>query len=304
MVKLAIIGVGKVGSTLAFISAMKGEISEIVLMDRNENKARGIALDISQSFDVKISVTNTYEKISDSDILVITAGSPRKTGMKREDLLEENSKIIKDISTKVKESGFEGISIIVTNPVDIMSYLYYKITGFDRKKVIGLGGLLDSMRMRYYISRKLNIGLNSISALVIGSHDGRMIPLVRYSYVGNMPLTKLLNHEDIKEIIFKTKFGGDEILKLSNTSAFFSPANCIYKIIETIIKDKKEIISLSVYLNGEYNIRDCFLSVPVIVGKNGAEKILELELDENERISLEESYKKLKEMIKNLELRL
>ncbi len=300
MVKLAIIGIGKVGSTLAFISAMKGDFSEIILIDRNSNKAKGIALDISQSFDVEITVTDNYNDINDVDLLVLTAGAPRKVGMKREDLLEENSKIVTDIALKLRDK-FRGISIIVTNPVDLMSYLYYKITGFDKKKVIGLGGLLDSLRMKYYLSKELNVAKNSINTMVIGSHDGRMVPLVRYSYVGNIPINKLLPESKIYEIVNRTKYGGDEIIRLSNTSAFFSPAICIYKILETIIKDKKEILSLSVYLNGEYEIKDCFLSVPVILGREGVEKILELELNNEEKRNLMIAYEKLRENISKLE---
>lgn len=182
-----------------------------------------------------------------------------------------------------------------------MSYLYYKITGFDKKKVIGLGGLLDSLRMKYYLSKELNVAKNSINTMVIGSHDGRMVPLVRYSYVGNIPINKLLPESKIYEIVNRTKYGGDEIIRLSNTSAFFSPAICIYKILETIIKDKKEILSLSVYLNGEYEIKDCFLSVPVILGREGVEKILELELNNEEKRNLMIAYEKLRENISKLE---
>lgn len=321
MKKVSIIGSGQVGSTLALLIAQK-ELADVVLIDVAEGIPQGKALDLNQAapiegFDSKIIGSNDYKDISGSDIVVITAGLPRKPGMTREDLLKTNAKIIKEVSINIKkyaegparELSRRGIVdaenskvIVVTNPLDVMSYLVLKTTGFDKTRVMGMAGVLDSARFSYFIAKELDVSVKNVNTMVLGSHGDSMIPIPRYSTVSEIPITELLSPEKIKEIIEKTKNAGAEIVKLLSTgSAFYAPAGSISVMVESILKDRKKIISASVFLKGEYGIEDTFIGVPIKLGKNGIEEIIELDLTSNEKEALKKSAEIVKEGIRSLE---
>ncbi len=306
--KISVIGAGYVGSNIALFLAEDNLGEEIVVVDVVEGLAKGKMLDLAQAsslrgYRAKISGSEDFEELSNSDIVVITAGLPRKQGMSRLDLLKINEKIMKEVSEKIKNYCNQPMVIVVTNPLDIMCYVAKNVTNYHSSRVFGMAGVLDSARMNYFISQKLRTLPSSVQTLVLGGHGDEMVPLTCASNVSGIPLTQLLKDEEIVEITEKTKYGGAEIVSYLKTgSAFFSPAASAVDMIRAIIKDEKKIIAASAYLQGEYREKDIYCGVPVILGKNGVEKIIELKLTDYEQELFKKSAHVVRETIKNLAL--
>lgn len=286
--KVSIIGAGNVGATICYWLAMGKSCREIVMIDIAEGVAMGKALDISQATSPEgshtlISASSNYEHIANSDIVVITAGSPRKPGMSRDDLLLINAKITQSIIEQVIHYAPNAIVITVSNPLDAITYVALKIGHYPRNRVIGMAGILDSSRMETFISEKLGFGYGQITASVMGGHGDDMVPLPRYSSVNGVALTDLLSELEIQEIIEKTRHGGAQIVGLMGTSAYYAPANATVKMIEAILSDSRAIFPCAVLLDGEYGYQDTVNGVPVVLGANGVEKIVELPLNLNEQ---------------------
>lgn len=292
--KVSVIGAGNVGEVTAYLLASK-ELADVTLLDIIEDMPVGKALDMAESsgvegFDSKLKGTNSFEEIKDSDVVVVTAGVARKPGMSREDLLKTNANIIKKVAEKIKQLAPESIVIMLTNPLDVMTYLLWKITGFNEKKVIGQAGVLDSARFRYFIAEQLDVSVEDIFAMVLGGHGDSMVPLARYTTVSGITITELLDPETINAIIERTRNGGGEIVKLLKTgSAYYAPAASVVQMVESILLDKKRILPCSAKLNGEYGISDVYIGVPVKLGKNGVEQIVELKLKDDEQKLLQKS---------------
>ncbi|HDP69189.1 MAG TPA: malate dehydrogenase [Actinobacteria bacterium] len=303
--KISIIGGGHVGATCAFLVAQK-ELGDVVLVDIVEGLPIGTVLDMMQSssvekFGKKVHGTNSFKDICDSNLVVVTAGLARKPGMTRFDLLAKNSTIIKSVIENIVKFAPDSMIIMVTNPLDIMTYLSFKVSGFEKNRVFGMSGVLDSARFKYFIADELDVSIDDISGLVIGDHSESMVPLPRFSSVSGIPLVELLSEAKIDRIIERTKKGGAEIVAyLKNGSAFYAPAASAVKMVEAVVKDKKEILPACVYLEGEYGLTDICLGVPVKIGKDGAEKIIELDLNSKEKSALDESVKSIKESIDNI----
>jgi len=305
--KLGIIGAGAVGTSCAKWAMVKNLAKEIVLIDIIPDLAKGKALDLAQSsplfnYSGKIYGTEDFSALSNSDLVIITAGKPREPGMSREDLLNINAEIVKSCAENIKKYAPESIVIVVSNPLDAMVYVAYKVTGFPKNRIMGMAGVLDSARYRYFIAEALGIAPQDVQALVMGIHGDLMLPLTRLANVSGIPISQLLPQEKIEEIVKRTKFGGGEIVSyLKKGSAFITPGLATIEMAESILKDLKRVLTCSVYLEGEFGINGVFLGVPVILGKNGVEKILEFELLPEEKNALQkcaESCKKLIEMLK------
>jgi len=302
MTKLSIIGAGAVGTSCANWGMVKNVAEEIVLVDIVPDLAKGKALDLIQSsslfgYSGKIWGTEDFSAIKDSKVVIITAGKPRQPGMSREDLLNINKEIVKSCAEKIREYAKESVVIVVSNPLDAMVYVAYKVTGFPKNRIIGMAGVLDSARYRYFIAEALGVSPKDVQALVMGIHGDLMLPLVRFANVAGIPITELLSSEKIEEIVRRTKFGGGEIVSYLKTgSAFLTPGLSIIEMAESIIKDEKRVLTCSVYLEGEYEISGVFLGVPVILGKNGIERIIEIKLLPEEKDAL----KKCADSCKNL----
>ena len=286
--KVSIIGAGNVGATVCYWLAMRKHCREIVIIDRYEGLAQGKALDILQATSpegshTQIYSSSDYQSIANSNVVVITAGSPRKPGMSRDDLLMINANITKEIIEKVAHYAPEAIVIIVSNPLDAMTYVALKVGQYERNRVIGMAGILDSSRMETFISQKLGFGYGQVTASVMGGHGDDMIPLPRYSSVNGVALTDLLTDVEIEEIVEKTRNGGAEIVGYMGTSAYYAPANSTVKMIEAILSDSHSIFPCAVLLNGEYGYYDTVNGVPVVLGSNGVEKIVELPLNTHEK---------------------
>lgn len=294
-VTVGIVGVGNVGSTLAFNLAISGLCDNILLKDLREDFIKGISLDISQSAKAsnnktKVKACINSDEFKDCNIVVITAGIARKPNMSREDLLLINAKIIENIFDEILEKNNNAIFIIVSNPLDAMVHVALKKSNLPKNRVFGMAGALDTARFKYYIQQKLNSKYENIEALVIGSHSNKMVPLANHVKIDNKKLTEILNKDEIEEILENTKNGGAKIVELLKTSsAYFTPAYCCFLMCKAIIKDSKEIFSTSVKLENEYGFNDLILGVPTILGKNGIERILELELSKEEQIELKNS---------------
>jgi len=306
MTKITIVGAGNVGSQVAFYTTIRNLANEIVLMDIHEDLAKGKALDILHAnplfgSNTKIIGTNNYELSKDSDVVIITAGSPRKPGMLRNDLIPLNSRILSSIIPNIVTNSPNCILVIVTNPVDVMTYLAYKLSKLPRQRVIGMAGVLDTTRFKTFISEHTNADVNKVDAMVIGSHGKLCLPLINKSQING---TSIFNHieKPVSDLIVqKVKNGGTEIVDLLKTgSAFFAPAVSIVSVVESILRDNKNILTCSVLLEGEYNVNDLFIGVPVILGKEGIEKIIELDLSEDEKLEFNKSILHIKESIKQL----
>ena len=286
--KVSIIGAGNVGATTAQ-RIMERSLADVVLFDIIEGAPQGKALDISEAApisnsDISITGTNNYDETADSDIIVITAGLARKPGMSRRDLLEKNVRIVKDVTEEVIKRSQNSILIIVTNPMDLMTYLSWTVSGFSKQLVMGMGGALDSARFRFFISQELKVSVENIQAFVLGGHGDLMVPLARFSTVAGVPVTEIMEKSQIERIIDRTKFGGGEIVELLKTgSAYVAPAAAITEMVEAILLDKKKIIPSAVYLEGEYGIKDLFVGVPVKLGRGGVEEIVEINLSNEEK---------------------
>ncbi|MFN4244971.1 MAG: malate dehydrogenase [Brevinematia bacterium] len=304
--KVSVIGAGNVGSVVANAIALRG-YADVCLIDIDGDMAKGKSIDISQECaivgsDVVVTGGNDYKLTQGSDISVITAGVARKPGMKREDLVETNARIVKEITQKILEYSPNTIIIVVTNPVDTISYLVYKVSNLSSNRIIGMGGVLDTARFKYYIKQKVNCSFSSINAFVLGGHGDEMVPVVSLSTVSGTPLSEILSREDIQEIVSKTKNGGAEIVSLLKTgSAYYAPGMSVVRMIESIAFDKKEILPCSVLCKGEYGINDVFFGVPVKLGMNGVEEIVEIPLSDVEIDLLRNSVESVKNTHKLLE---
>jgi malate dehydrogenase len=293
--KVTVVGSGNVGATVAMRVAEK-ELADVVLIDILEGVPAGKALDLAESAPIEchdseiIGVTNDYSYARDSDIVVITAGIPRKPGMSRDDLLSTNAGIMKSVVTELATVAPETILIIVSNPLDAMCHVAFETSGFDKKRVIGMAGVLDSARFRTFIARELNVSVENTHAFVLGAHGDTMVPLPRYSNVAGIPLTELLSRERIEALVERTRKGGGEIVSLLKTgSAYYAPASAATEMAEAILKDKKKILPCVTYLEGEYGIHNLFIGVPVKLGATGVEEIIEITLTDEERDALQKS---------------
>jgi malate dehydrogenase len=305
--KISIIGAGFVGATAAHWAASK-ELGDIVLVDILEGIPQGKALDLFESapiegFDSNVIGTNTYEETKGSDIVIITSGIPRKPGMSREDLLEINRKIIESVVSEVIARSPNAILIMVTNPLDTMTYLALKKSGLSRERVMGMAGILDTARYRAFIAMELGVSVEDIQALLLGGHGDEMVPLPRYTTVSGIPLSQLLPKEKIDKLVDRARKGGGEIVNLLKTgSAFYAPSAGAIQMAEAILKDKKRILPCCVYLNGEYGLKDICFGVPVKLGEKGVESIIELDLTEDEKGLVAKSAESVKKSIAELKL--
>ena len=305
--KVTIVGAGNVGATCADVLAYKEVSNEIVLVDIKEGLSEGKSLDIFQKspinlYDTKtIGSTNNYKLTKNSDVVVITSGLPRKPGMSRDDLIDTNSKIVKSVTENIIKYSPNCILIIVSNPLDVMTYQAHITSKFPRERIMGMAGILDTARYRAFISDELNVSTKDIQALLLGGHGDTMVPLPRYTTVAGIPVTELIEEKKLSDIIERTKFGGGELVKLMGTSAWYAPGAAAAQMVEAIIKNQKRIFPVCVKLNGEYNINDCYLGVPVILGKNGIEKVIELDLNSDEIKLLEDSRKHVMEVMSILD---
>jgi len=305
MKKISIIGAGNVGATAAFIIAEK-ELGEVVMLDIVEGMPQGKGLDMAEAspilrYDSKTTGTNDYADIADSDIVVVTSGLPRRPGMTREDLLMANAKIVGSVTEEVAKVVPNAIIIMVTNPLDIMSYHAWKVSGFPTNQVIGQAGILDSARFRYFIAEELRVSIEDICTIVLGGHGDTMVPLPRYTTVSGIPITELMSEETIERLVERTRKGGGEIVNLLKTgSAFYAPGAAVAQMVEAIVKDKKRILPCSAYLTGQYGIEDVYVGVPVKLGASGVEGIIELCLNDSELESLHKSAEIYQEGIKLL----
>ncbi len=294
--KISIIGGGFTGATTAFLLAQK-ELGDIVLLDvpRNENSIKGKALDMFeaspvQGFDANIIGTSNYKDTADSDIVVITAGMARKPGMSRDDLVQTNQSIMKSVTKEIVQYSPNCVIIVLTNPVDAMTYTVYKESGFPKNRVIGQSGILDTARFRSFVAMELNLSVKDITGFVLGGHGDDMVPLIRYSYAGGIPLESLIPKHRLEEIIERTRNGGAEIVNLlGNGSAYYAPAASLVDMCEAIIKNQRRVLPTIAYLEGEYGYNDLYLGVPTILGGNGIEQIIELDLTEEEKAALDKS---------------
>ena len=294
MTKISLIGAGQIGGTLAHLIGTKELVNEVVLFDVASGIAKGKALDIAQSssvdgFNVKFSGTDNYNDIKDSNVIIITAGVPRKPGMSRDDLLGINLKIIKQVAEGVKKNAPNAFVICITNPLDVMVMAFQKFSGLPSNKVIGMAGILDSSRFKLFLSLELNVPVREIDAIVMGGHGDTMVPMPRFTKIAGKPLLDLVKEgkislERVEEINQRTRDGGAEIVKyLEKGSAFYAPAAAGVQMAEAFLKDEKKLLPCAAQLNGEYGVKNVYAGVPVIVGKNGVEKIEEVDLDEKEK---------------------
>jgi malate dehydrogenase len=305
--KITIVGAGNVGATAAHWAAER-ELGDIVLVDIVEGIPQGKALDLMEArpvedFDVSITGSNNYEDTRNSDVVIITAGLPRKPGMSREDLVQKNREIVEAVTRQIVACSPQCFIIVVSNPLDTMAYLAYKVSGFSRNRVMGMAGVLDSARFKTFIAMELNVSVEEVQAFVLGGHGDEMVPLIRYSTVAGIPIAELIPEDRIRAIVERTRKAGGEIVNLLKTgSAFYSPAASAVQMAEAIIKDKRRILPCAVYLDGEYGLRDLFFGVPVILGANGVEKIIEVALTAEEKQAVEKSAREVKESTSKLNL--
>ncbi|MCM3795656.1 MULTISPECIES: malate dehydrogenase [Priestia] len=299
--KVSVIGAGFTGATTAFLIGQK-ELADVVLVDipQLENPAKGKALDMLeaspvQGFDANITGTANYEDTADSDIVIITAGIARKPGMSRDDLVTTNQKIMKSVTQEIVKYSPNCHIIVLTNPVDAMTYTVFKESGFPKNRVIGQSGVLDSARFRTFVAQELNISVKDITGFVLGGHGDDMVPLVRYSYAGGIPLETLIPKARLEAIVERTRKGGGEIVNLlGNGSAYYAPAASLVEMTEAILKDQRRILPAIAYLEGEYGYNGIYLGVPTVLGAAGIEQVIELELTDSEKASLDQSAKSVK----------
>ena len=305
--KVSVIGAGFTGATTALMVAQK-ELADVVLVDipDMEDPTKGKALDMLeagpiQRFDSMITGTSNYEDTKDSDVVIITAGIARKPGMSRDDLVATNSGIMKSVTSEIMSHSSDPIIIVLTNPVDAMTYTVFQASGLPKNRVIGQSGVLDTARFRTFVAQELNVSVKDVSGFVLGGHGDDMVPMLRYSYAGGIPLEKLISEERLEEIVERTRKGGGEIVGLlGNGSAYYAPAAALTEMTEAILKDQRRILPTIAYLEGEYGYQDMYLGVPTIIGGNGLEKILELDLTDEEKTQLDKSANSVQEVMKVL----
>jgi len=301
--KVTVIGAGHVGECTAMYLAEKN-ICDVTIIDIVEDMPMGKSLDLCQTgpvhnYETKITGSNDFADLKDSAVIVHTAGLPRKPGMSREDLITSNAKIIGSVSENIKKYAPNAIVIMVANPLDIMTYHCWKITGFDTNKVFGQAGVLDSIRFRTFIAWELGVSVSDIQAMVLGGHGDTMVPIPRYTTVSGITITELIAKERIDEIAQRTRMGGGEIVKLLKTgSAYYAPAAASAEMVDSVLRDRKRLMPCSMYLDGQYGIKDLYIGVPVILGENGVEKVLEVKLEDEELKALQHSAETYKETLK------
>jgi len=304
--KVSVIGAGFVGSTCAHWAAAK-ELGDVVLLDINEGAAKGKALDLFEAspvegFDSKVTGTADYKDVAGSDVIIVTAGMPRKPGMSRDDLLATNAKIMKSVCTGIKENAPDSIVIIVSNPLDAMAYVALQTLGFPRERVIGMAGVLDSARFRSFIAEATNISVKDIHAFVLGGHGDTMVPMPRHCSVGGVPLTEYLPKEKVDALVERTRKGGAEIVGLLKTgSAYYAPSASAVEMAEAILKDQNRILPCAAFLKGEYGVDNMFMGVLCQLGGKGLEKVVEINLNETEKAGLQNSINHVKDLVAALE---
>lgn len=300
--KITIVGSGNVGATAAHLIATK-ELGDVVLVDIAEGIPQGKGLDMLQSgpvdgFDLRITGTNDYAATENSDVVVITAGIPRKPGMSRDDLLKTNSKIVGEVAAKVAKYSPKAVLIVVSNPLDAMAYVAKKASGFPRERVIGMAGVLDTARFKTFVAEAANVSVEDVYGFVYGGHGDTMVPMTRFCSIGGAPLETFLSKEKIDQIVERTKNGGIEIVNLLKTgSAFYAPASSVVQMVEAIVRDKKRVIPCAVWLTGEYGHKDIFVGVLAKLGSDGMEKVVELTLNETEKTMLNKSAESVKQLM-------
>ena len=293
--KVTVVGAGNVGATCANVLAHNEVANEIILLDIKDGVAEGKALDIWETSPINmydsrtIGVTNDYAATAGSEVVVITSGLPRKPGMSRDDLIATNAGIVKMVTENIVKHSPDAIIIIVSNPLDVMTYQAFKVAGIDSSKVFGMAGILDTARYRSFLALELNVSPKDIQAVLMGGHGDTMVPLPRYTTVAGIPVTEMIDEEKLEAIVDRTKKGGGEIVKLLGTSAWYAPGAAAAQMVEAIVKDQRRVFPVCAWLTGEYDQNEIYLGVPVILGKNGIEKIIELDLNNDEKALLEES---------------
>jgi malate dehydrogenase len=305
--KVTVVGAGNVGATCADVMAYREVANEIVLIDIKEGLAEGKALDIWQKAPVdlydsrSVGVTNDYSKSAGSSVVVITSGLPRKPGMSRDDLIGTNAGIVRSVTENVVKHSPNAIIIVVSNPLDVMTYQAHITSKFPRTRIMGMAGILDTARYRAFLAEALNISPKDIQAMLLGGHGDTMVPLPRYTTVAGIPVTELIDRDKLTAILERTKVGGGELVKLMGTSAWYAPGSAAAQMVEAIVRDQRRVFPVCVKLEGEYGIKDCYLGVPVILGKNGIEKIIELDLNPAEKSLMESSRVAVREVMDVLE---
>lgn len=301
--KLTVVGAGNVGATAAHWAASK-ELGDIVLLDVVEGVPQGKALDLMQAapvegYDCFITGTNNYEDTADSDVVIITAGIARKPGMSRDDLLNTNNKIVSSVAENIARYSPNAVIIVVSNPLDVMAYAAFKASGFPSNRVFGMAGVLDSARFRTFLALELGVSFEDVNAMVLGGHGDTMVPILSHAFAGCIPITRLIPAERLQEIVKRTASGGAEIVNYLKTgSAFYAPGSSAVQMAEAVLKDKKRILPVAAYLNGEYGSNDIYTGVPAIIGANGVEKILELQLTDDEKVALDRSIQAVRDLLK------
>jgi malate dehydrogenase len=305
--KVTVIGAGNVGATCADVLAYREVVNEVILLDIKDGIAEGKGLDIWQKAPIDgydthtIGVTNDYSRTAGSDVVVITSGLPRKPGMSRDDLIQINSGIVKSVTENVVTYSPDAIIIIVSNPLDVMTYQAHITSRLPRTKVMGMAGILDTARYRAFLSESLNVSHKEIQAMLLGGHGDTMVPLPRYTTAGGIPVSELLGADVLDAIIERTKAGGGELVKLMGTSAWYAPGAAAAQMVEAIIKNQRRIFPVCIQLQGEYGIDNCYLGVPVVLGKNGVEKIFELQLNREEMAMMKTSEGHVREVMNVLD---
>ncbi|HET6439971.1 MAG TPA: malate dehydrogenase [Anaeromyxobacter sp.] len=307
--KIALIGAGQIGGTLALLAGQRA-LGDVVLVDIMEGVAKGKALDLQETrgvfgfdFDFSGSGTADFSAIRGAEVCIVTAGVPRKPGMSREDLLQVNLEAISKVAHGIKANAPDAFVIVVTNPLDSMVYAMYKHTGFPHNRVVGMAGVLDTARFRYFVGRAAGVSPEDVSALVLGGHGDDMVPLLRYSAVGGVPLTSVLDRPALDAIVQRTRKGGGEIVELLGTgSAFYAPAASAIAMAESYLQDRKRVLACSAYLDGQYGVHGLFVGVPVVIGASGVERVLEVELDQAERAMFEKSVASVRKSISETKL--
>jgi malate dehydrogenase len=305
--KVTVVGAGNVGATCADVLAYKEVANEIILVDIKEGLAEGKSLDIWQKAPIdlydsrSVGSTNDYAKSAGSDVVVITSGLPRKPGMSRDDLIGTNAGIVKSVTENVVNHSPDAVIIVVSNPLDVMTYQAHLTSRFPRTRVMGMAGILDTARYRAFLAEALNVSPKDIQAMLLGGHGDTMVPLPRYTTVAGIPVTELIDTDKLNTILERTKVGGGELVKLMGTSAWYAPGSAAAQMVEAIVKDQRRVFPVCIKLEGEYGISDCYLGVPVVLGKNGIERVIELDLNAEERALLESSRKAVREVMEVLD---
>jgi malate dehydrogenase len=310
--KISLVGAGNIGGTLAHLAALKN-LGDVILLDIAQGVPQGKSLDLSQSgavehFIPNVTGTNDYADIADSDVIIVTAGLARKPGMSRDDLIAINTKIISEVATNIKQYAPNAFVIVITNPLDAMVWVMKEMTGFDPKKVIGMAGVLDSGRFAEFLAKALNISVENINAFVLGGHGDSMVPITKYTTVSGIPLPEIikmgwLSQDELDAIIDRTRFAGGEIVKLLGTgSAYYAPASSAIEMAECYLMDKRKITPCAAWLTGEYGVNDMYVGVPAIIGENGVEKIVEIDLSAEERKGFDASVQAVKDLTGSIDL--